>query len=392
MALSIAASEYFEGNDGFWSTFSVNIGPSTTFYQQVRLLPATSESAIFVILDGAEGGCTESQCNCTETQCLPSGRGGVFDPNFGNGTGWSRQYPTSSTSLYFEIPFYSEQALNYTGTCEAGFDSLQLIWSGQNAPEGMLANQVIAPFEDTLPCWLGLLGINGRSSHMFNASSAEISPLQSLQQSRNIDNLYWGYTAGAYYRNPQVFGSLTFGGYDAARVDMDLSVTANFSTDSDRDLLVEVNKIEVAGESTHVFQGAPIPMMIDSVVTDIWLPKDVCTMFEQALGLVWNDSIGMYLINETQHSNLVTLQPNVSFTLTSGDSSSNTVITLPYGAFDLTAYYPLANISNIADPGLRYFPIKQTTNPYGYFLGRTFLQEACVYHARLDSMLWRVTD
>jgi len=392
MALSIAASEYFEGNDGFWSTFNVDIGPSTAFYQQVRLLPATSESVVLVVLDGATGGCNASQCNCTETYCPPSGRGGVFNTSLGNGLGWNRQYPASPSMQYFDIPFVSEQALNYNGTCEAGFDLLHLSWSGKNAPGGMLANQVIAPFEDTQPCWLGLLGINGGVSHMFNASSEEIGLLRSLEQGNNIQNLYWGYTAGAYYRNPQVFGSLTFGGYDAARVDMASSITTNFSTVPNRDLLVNVTNIEVAGHSTLVFQGTPLQMMIDSVVTDIWLPKEACRVFEDALGLVWNNSSNMYLINDTQHANLIAMQPNVSFTLASGVSSRSVVITLPYAAFDLSANFPLANLTEITDPGLKYFPLKQATQPNQYYLGRTFLQEAYVYYARFDAIGRKVTD
>ncbi|KAK4575219.1 hypothetical protein LTR86_001071 [Recurvomyces mirabilis] len=52
-------------------------------------------------------------------------------------------------------------------------------------------------------------------------------------------------------------------------------------------------------------------------------------------------------------------------------------ITLPYGAFDLTARYCLAGISDLQSTQ-SYSPLKRATDPSQHCLGRTFLQEAYV--------------
>ena len=114
-----------------------------------------------------------------------------------------------------------------------------------------------------------------------------------------------------------------------------------------------------------------IVALVDTTLPFIWLPPSACQAFEQAFGLVWNDSNQFYLVNDTIHQQLLDQNPTVTFELgnsTLGEASVN--ITVPYGAFDLQASSP------IFPNGTNYFPLRRASSPSQYALGRTFFQEA----------------
>jgi len=110
-------------------------------------------------------------------------------------------------------------------------------------------------------------------------------------------------------------------------------------------------------------------MAIDSSVSQLWLPGVVCDQLEAFLGLTYDSSTDLYILNDTAHESLVRLAPEIAFTL-AADSTSNatTSIVLPYAAFDLQAGPPTYNYST------NYFPIRRAIK--GSVLGRAFLQEA----------------
>jgi hypothetical protein len=308
MAISIAPSDYWDCNDGSWSTFNLNVG---TAAQQMRVLPATSLSYNLVVL--AQGCPSSFPANC------PSLRGNIFDPSPARDISWNLQQPPSGAS-YFYLPFSTENVLpNYTDDTiagEVGFDVIILDWSGPRAPGSAttIKNQTIAGFADSVS-WLGLLGISGCPSHVLDDSSAQLSPLQSLQQSQGIA-LSCGYTAGASWANNSS-GSLTFGGYDSARADLSRSIAVEFKGDSNRDLEVLISYILVNGTSGSdvnvLGNSPPISAVADSTVTDIWLPLEACQQFESTLGIQWNDTIQMYLVNDTLHASLEASNPAVTF-------------------------------------------------------------------------------
>lgn len=110
---------------------------------------------------------------------------------------------------------------------------------------------------------------------------------------------------------------------------------------------------------------------VDSTVPQIWLPKDSCTLFEDAFGITYNSSIDRYTVNDTLHQQLLNSGASVSFILGNQLSGGQTVnITLPYQAFDLELKYPIADVPT------KYFPLRQAANDSQYTLGRTFLQES----------------
>lgn len=112
--------------------------------------------------------------------------------------------------------------------------------------------------------------------------------------------------------------------------------------------------------------------LIDSTVTQLWLPEDACSSFESHFGLTYDTDKNFYLVNDTTHANLLRLNPTITFTLggsTSVGAGGSVSIALPYAAFDLKLGYPYENETH-------YFPIRRGANRTQYVLGRTLLQEA----------------
>ena len=112
-------------------------------------------------------------------------------------------------------------------------------------------------------------------------------------------------------------------------------------------------------------------MAIDSGVSQLWLPPQVCENLAGALGLTYDDSTGLYLVNDTARMKLLELSPEFTFTVAANSTSRETAnIVLPYAAFELEVGQPFYNTSR------RYFPIRRAPSNDLYVLGRTFLQEA----------------
>ena len=173
-----------------------------------------------------------------------------------------------------------------------------------------------------------------------------------------------------------VFGSLTLGGYDSSRF-VPNDVSFSLHPDISRDLTVRLHSITAgyANESVVSFLSESIWIFIDSTVPDLYLPLDVCKVFEQTFGLVWNATHKQYFVDDNQHENLMAVNNNFTFKLGNNDTTGGSTVTidLPYASFDLAMDYPLIarDLS-----GIRYFPLKRAANPSQYTLGRAFLQEA----------------
>lgn len=167
--------------------------------------------------------------------------------------------------------------------------------------------------------------------------------------------------------------SLVLGGFDESRF-VPHNITFNFADDSSRDLVVGLQSILISDSSSSLL-SSPVLSFVDASVSHIWLPLDACRAFENAFGLLWDKTSGLYLVNDTLHDSLMARNPTVSFRLASDRTSAQAIdITLPYASFDLqlSDTYPNVNHST------RYFPIRRAANDTQYTLGRVFLQEAYV--------------
>lgn len=320
--------------------------------QNVRVLPATSGNTLWVVLP--EGCIRTDPSDCTSL------RGFTFRIN---------QSSTWTDQGLYQLPLYTQSLLGYSGNAQVGYDTVTLGWQGNGLPT--LARQVIAGIA-TKDFYLGSLGLNPHPVNFTTFNDPQPSILRSLRNDRKIPSLSWSYTAGAYYQQPKMFGSLTLGGYDTTRF-VPNNVSFPFGADISSDLLVGIRSITSDASGSPLLSRG-IYAFIDSLVPHIWLPLEVCRAFEQAFGLVWDNSSELYVVTEAMHNRLVELNPNVTLKLGPSLTDGDTVdIVMPYGSFDLTASAPL-----IRRNSTRYFPLKRAQNETQYTLGRTFLQQAYI--------------
>ena len=320
--------------------------------QNLRLLPSTSGNAIWPVLPQ---GCTVGDpSNCGDL------RGTLFLPNI--------------SSTWIDIGLYGlelteEAGLGYSGNANFGYDNVTLGWLGDGLPT--LSRQVIEAFA-TKDFLIGSVGLCPHAINISSPNDPKPSFLGALAQQNLTPSTSWAYTAGAYYRQPTAFGSLTLGGYDTTRFVRN-DVTFPFGPDTSRDLIVPIQSITSNAAGSPLLSDV-IYAYIDSLVPHIWLPLEVCKAFERAFGLMYNETAELYIVNDTLHDRLLSQNPNVTFTLGSpGSTNNNTVdIVMHYGSFDLMANYPTVNNA------IRYYPLKQAHNNSQYTLGRAFLQDAYV--------------
>ncbi|KAF2004219.1 acid protease [Amniculicola lignicola CBS 123094] len=352
-------SQFWDGNDGAWSSFAIQVGQKP---QEVRVLPSTGATSTWVVY--AEGCPSDAPTDCGES------RGKFFNMN--NSLTW---VPNS----IFELGI--EANLDYSVFGDFGFDTVTLGFGGSGGPS--VEHAIVAGIADTSFSWLGVLGLNPRPTNFSTfPNNPQVSFVQALKNQKSIPSVSWSYTAGAQYRLNKVFGSLIFGGYDTSRFLIPKSTSPNltfpFYTDISRDLLVGVSSITTSNTTsssseTKLLENG-IFALIDSTVPHLWLPEQVCEKFESAFGLTWNETTELYVLNKTQHDRLVKLNPSVTINLSPvlppASNDQAVAITLPYSAFNLNISWPHVETSSY------YFPLKRAANDTQYTLGRTFLQEA----------------
>ena len=165
-------------------------------------------------------------------------------------------------------------------------------------------------------------------------------------------------------------GSLVLGGYDQGAFEgpaISISNVANLALTVNARSIVLSNTLQGTVSVTHDLLS--LPMALDSTVSQLWLPQVVCDELEASLGLTYDPSTELYLVNSTAHAKLIELAPTIAFTLAAdGTSNDTTTIVLPYAAFDLQASPPMYNTT------ANYFPLRRASKRS--VLGRAFLQEA----------------
>jgi hypothetical protein len=360
MALTITPSRHWLGNDGPWSAFDIRIGPSQKL---VQVLPACSVPLTLAVL--------EQGCLASEPPTCEALRGDVLHPI--DLATWNN-ITAADGPKFRNVTFPTEEFYFGRGVPSAiGISSLSFADHNQT-----LEGQLIAGYAPKNP-FLGLLGLSGSPAYPANASASYKSPLQTLKDTSAISGLTWAYTAGARYKKPESFGSLTFGGYDSSLVNMDEALTGvNFTRlFNGNELTLTVKSIKVGDQTSN---STGLVAQLDSTVPDIWVPQPIYQLFEEKFDLQWNDDFDMYIVSEEQRDRLQAEDTSVSFELTASepDSSRSVTITLPYSAFDHEVKFPLANITD-GDTTLHYFPLKRIPNyttGFQIFLGRTFFQEA----------------
>jgi hypothetical protein len=338
-----------DGNDGPWSSFTIQVG---TPAQDVKVFISTASTQTWVVVPQ---GCTSSDPpNCGQL------RGGEFVVN--QSSTWVPNLANISSNIYY---LGLESNLGYQGAGQYGFDEITLGWQGSGGPA--LANQTAAGIA-TKDFYIGIFGLNPRPSNFTSFDNPIPSYLQNLRNQSLIPSTSWSYTAGNQYRewlcNPpvlagsdqeagfnQVLGSLVLGGYDVSKF-TPANISFSLSEEDARDLTVLIQSITSTNASAATsLLPTPVAAFIDSTVPYIWLPTEVCALFEQAFGLSYDNETELYLLNSSQHSALQAQNPNITFTLSNLNAGQSVDITLPYAAFDLAVSYPI--VANVT----RYFPL-----------------------------------
>ncbi|KAK6001440.1 hypothetical protein QM012_002771 [Aureobasidium pullulans] len=348
--LVITPSETWDGLDGTWSSFNLSIGVPA---QDVRLLPSWQSFQTLVV--APEGCSAYSNYN----DCVNS-RGQVF--NLSQSSNWSY------VGLF---EFGIEQDLNLVGNAYYGYDSIILDDSNRTTVDGATVGAfAVSDF------WLGSLGLNPKPTNWSDTSHG-VSLMTKLKGQDAIPSISFGYTAGAPYRFSGVEGSLTLGGYDQSRFEVN-NIEFDFASDPGKDTIVAIQSITtqaVNSSSSVELLPAPIYASIDSTVSQIWLPLDACQAFEREFGLTYDSTYNLYIVNSSLHTSLLARNASVNFTIgTTASGLQTTTITLPYAAFDMTAQSPYQGLADRSN----YFPLRRAANSSQYTLGRTFMQEAYI--------------
>lgn len=312
------------------------------------MFPSSSGSTLWAVVPA---GCTDQDpSNCASL------RGSTYDLTASSS--WDQK------GIY-ELPLATEQWWGYSGNGQFGYEQITLSYSGGGGPT---LNHTIMGGIATKDFFVGTLGLTPWGVNFTDFNYPIPSILTTLKESKKIDSSSWAYTAGGFWTPKQTYGSLVFGGYDRSRFEGNgLSFTRG--DDISRDLLVGIQSITTG---TNGLLPHGVVALIDSTVAQIWLPAEACQRFEEVFGLVWDEDLNLYLVNDTLHDQLQAENPTVTFTLGSTTTSNDVVnIKMPYGAFDLTASWPLT-----ANGTEKYFPLRRADNSTQYVLGRAFLQSA----------------
>lgn len=384
-AFQIPNSGSFQGNDGPWSTFPIQVGtpPGT-----VNILPASSLNYIIVI---SSEFCSGLGLHGSELENCTLMRGGTFDSSASSTftVVSNKASPEATYGLYFPYeqhlyPLQCTSGCNNSGVgyyasaaSQYGSDIVRL--ASADGVNISLAKPIITPYRGVEP-ELGQLGL---AVPPLNYTKAGIqphdSPLSILWNEGTTPSRYWAYSAGSYRQ--QVHGSLTIGGYDKNRGDV---ANVPYRKISDQQLTVRIDQLDINidGQSPNN-NTAWYSATVDTTVPELWLSNGTCDAIATAFGLTWNEEYYMYLVSGEQRQQLKERNPSITFTLggltDDGKNGASQTIRLSYDSFDLEVGWPLGGIGEQGFFDGRtsyYFPLKRTTNPSQYTLGRAFFQES----------------
>jgi hypothetical protein len=141
-------------------------------------------------------------------------------------------------------------------------------------------------------------------------------------------------------------------------------------------LIIGVNAVYFLGRATMMWPASATTrgfyIRIDTITPQIWLPTEICEIFERAFDLKWDENLQLYLVDHATRSRLLQENPSVVFLLgadVGGSAATYKNFTLPYSAFDLRLGPPLVTNTTY------YFPLRRAKDPGSYMFGRAFLQE-----------------
>jgi hypothetical protein len=188
----LATSGSFEGNDGKWSTFNINIGDDGTNKsngQNFRVLISTSSSNI--LIPGQTGWCKDDECANSR---------GIGFYNGKQSLGLEETPPWKDAGIYeIPLPDWWNDTLSIYGNDETGgiwgVDNVGLGTSSPDSP--LLTEQYVVKYL-VENFYLGSFGLAAGNSGPNGGDKPNF--LDNFYGSANLTaSRSYGYTAGAYY-------------------------------------------------------------------------------------------------------------------------------------------------------------------------------------------------
>jgi hypothetical protein len=358
-----------DGPDGPWASFNINVGYDDGEYtgQTFRAFPGVSLS--IVLLPLAAEFCTG--IHLSDPACVARN---VFQTNASK--------PFRSDGDIDIISALSLSSLvSDNHTVEATPYGEDYVGLGSVSPESLILEGTTVAGVVSRDFFMTLFGL---SNAAFNLGKGKtVTFLTNFRKFAQIPSISFSYTAGSYGRRDSP-PSLVLGGYDTTRFDpsttLQVDIRDTTEVSDPYQLAVNITAItltrspgeKINGDMSTIltYNKSGMTVNIDSVTAQIWLPILICEEFERVLGIEWDYTRQLYLVNASRHDWLVQMNHSVTFSLSSSRSSGAIKnFTLPYAAFDLNVTYPLV------DTWSYYFPLKRASDDGPFILGRTFLQE-----------------
>ena len=354
-ALSFEPSDSWDGNDGTWSSFVVQVG---TPPQGFRILPATIGQDI--LIPSIEG------CLYANFSGCPDARGVMSTSSTG--------FNESASSTWHSLGMYAseiEAGLGYNVSARFGNDTV--ILGGSSPTQLNLTQHLVGAFGVT-DFYLGLLGLAPGSIDLAGFKTQKPSAIEALVDEKKIPSKSYAYSAGAKYANRP--GSLTLGGYDMSQIG---SAKTSFTLAANDPRPLKAQLKSVLGQrtlnGTMALLTTPIQVVIDTALPYMWLPRNACDTIAAAYGLVYQSDNQFYMADPTFRRQLLGKQPTLTFVFEGTDGGTVDMV-LPYAALDLNltdfVYYSQPNQT------YPYFPLRRAVNETQYTLGRAFMQEAYI--------------
>lgn len=178
-AISITPAENWDGIDGQWNSFYINVG---TPPQLARVFASTASQQTWVVLQPQGCSIAGHTATCAED------RGGLFNPKK------SKTWDSIGT-----WSFSIEENLGFSTDAEYGFDTVSLGSSVSGSASPTVKNTTVAAFA-AYDYYLGAFGLNPKSTNFTEDLSDSIpSWMSRLRDMSQIPSLSWGYTAGMPY-------------------------------------------------------------------------------------------------------------------------------------------------------------------------------------------------
>lgn len=364
------------GPDGPWRAVNVQMGYEET---SIGLYPGSAWETWLV----EDGYCGKSACYASKA--------GTYDNSSGDQGGL--QLTGSLSAFMLGLDIEGDPGTRY-------MDDMSLNGvTVENVSLVLLKSQKIKyPGGQTSPFFAGCLSLGGRraTNQSFSqpgapAINASLPPGWMWENEWTKSNSF-GMHIGSV--QPDLSGSLWFGGYDQNRVIGEVLSMNGGPRDGItlRDISIDV----IGSKSPFGFNskdgllakgnssiGGRLKVLVDGCSPYLTLPKSTCDSITANLPVNFDEDLGLYLwdTKSDKYKEIITSASTLSFSFISNSNTDPIKIRVPFMHLNLTLSTPLS------DNPVPYFPCYTNGNGQ-YVLGRAFLQDAFIganWHPDIDT-------